>query len=54
MSSICLTSQPPSLGTVFHNVRLHYSMYYVFSPTQHVNMEKNFARINENSAESEE
>jgi len=54
MSSIYLTSQPLSLHTVFHNVQLHYSMYYVFTPTQHnVNME-NLARINENSAESEE
>lgn len=53
MSSIYLTSQPQSLHTVFHNVRRHYSVYHVFTPTQHVNME-NLARINENSAESEE
>jgi len=51
MSSIYLTSQPLSLHTVFHNV--YYSMYYVFTPTQHVNME-NLAKINENSAESDE
>jgi len=53
MFCMYLTSQPPSLHTVFHDVQLHYSLYYVFTPTQHnVNME-NLARSNENSAESE-
>jgi hypothetical protein len=53
MLSIYVTSHPLSLHTVFHNVRLHYSMYYVFTPMQRVNVE-DLARINENSAESDE